>query len=171
MRWCDIREKSINFIQKYEFGHILQFALANGIIWLLMSIMYLKYINLQVHTGKGIFYSAVFGAGHFGIFALGLWLILQLCRFCGKKFLNIMAVLIAGTFTFFIFADIVVYILYRFHINIPMISLFCSPAAFELVEIPLSMGIMTAVITAAITAYYQKQQIPCEFVIKKIKRN
>ena len=28
-----------------------------------------------------------------------------------------------------------------------------------------------AVITAAITAYYQKQQIPCEFVIKKIKRN
>ena len=28
-----------------------------------------------------------------------------------------------------------------------------------------------AVITAAIAAYYQKQQIPCEFVIKKIKRN
>lgn len=27
-----------------------------------------------------------------------------------------------------------------------------------------------AVITAAIAAYYQKQQIPCEFVIKKIKR-
>ena len=28
-----------------------------------------------------------------------------------------------------------------------------------------------AVITAAIAAYYEKQQIPCEFVIKKIKRN
>ena len=28
-----------------------------------------------------------------------------------------------------------------------------------------------AVITAAIAAYYQQQQIPCEFVIKKIKRN
>ena len=27
-----------------------------------------------------------------------------------------------------------------------------------------------AVITAAIAAYYQKQQIPCEFVIKKIRR-
>ena len=28
-----------------------------------------------------------------------------------------------------------------------------------------------AVITAAIAAYYEQQQIPCEFVIKKIKRN
>ena len=28
-----------------------------------------------------------------------------------------------------------------------------------------------AVIMAAITAFYQKEQIPCEFVIKKIKRN
>ncbi|MBQ8427686.1 MAG: OadG family protein, partial [Clostridia bacterium] len=28
-----------------------------------------------------------------------------------------------------------------------------------------------AVITAAIAAYYQQQQIPCEFIIKKIKRN
>lgn len=27
-----------------------------------------------------------------------------------------------------------------------------------------------AVITAAIAAYYEEQQIPCEFVIKKIKR-
>ena len=28
-----------------------------------------------------------------------------------------------------------------------------------------------AVITAAIMAYYQKQQVPCDFVIKKIKRS
>ena len=61
-----------------------------------------------------------------------------------------MAVFTGGLLTFLLFADIVVYSLYRFHINIPMLSLFCSPAAFELVEVPLAMALMVAGVAAVI---------------------
>ena len=44
----------------------------------------------------------------------------------------------------------------------------------EAVQTPMQVEALddqtVAVITAAIAAYYQKQQVPCEFVIKKIKR-
>ena len=117
---------------------------------MLMSTVYLKYVNLQRQSLEGIFYSAVFAIGHLGAYSFGLWIILQLCRFCGKKFSSIMAVFLGGVLTFFLFADIVVYILYRFHINIPMLSLFCSPAAFELVEVPPVMSFMIVGIVAVI---------------------
>jgi len=145
-----IKNKILKFSEKYDFGRFFQFSLANGIIWMLMSAIYLKYINLQKHSAEGIFYSIIFAIGHFGAYSFGLWLILQLFRFCNRTFARIMAVILGGLLTFFLVADIVVYILYRFHINIPMLALFCSPAAFELVEVPPAMSFMIAGIVAVI---------------------
>jgi hypothetical protein len=85
-----------------------------------------------------------------GAYSFGLWIILQLLRFCGNIFSRIMAVFLGGLLTFFLFSDIVVYVLYRFHINIPMLSLFCSPAAFELVEVPFLMALMILGVIAVI---------------------
>ena len=150
MNYKAAKEVFFKFLDKYDFGKLFQFSLTNGIIWMLMSLVYLKYINLQKPSTEGLFYSIVFGIGHMGAYSFGLWIILQLLRFCGNIFSRIMAVFLGGMLTFFLFSDIVVYVLYRFHINIPMLSLFCSPAAFELVEVPFLMALMILGVIAVI---------------------
>lgn len=142
-------QKTAEFLKKYDFCNLFQFAVLNGFIWMLMSIAYLCYMDLRQHSGLGVSYSVLFTVGHLGVFSFGLWLLLQLCRFCGKRFCRISAVFWGGLLTFLLFADIVVFSLYRFHINIPMLALFCSPAAFELVELPWTM-ILSIVLIAAI---------------------
>ncbi len=143
-------QKISDFLKKYDFCFVFQFAALNGFIWMLMSVTYLFYIDLRQHSPYGIFYSVLFAIGHFGVFSCGLWIVVQLCKFCGKRFAQIMAVFLGGLLVFLLFADITVFILYRFHINIPMLALFCSPAAFELVELPWTMIAMIVVIAAAI---------------------
>lgn len=152
-------EKVSAFFKKYDFSTVLQFAIANGFIWMLMSIVYVKYINLQVNSAYGILYSVIYPIGHLGAFSFGLWMLLQIIRFIGKKTFKIVAISLSTLLCFFLFSDIVVYALYRFHINIPMITLFCSPAAFELVEFPLIMILMTLGIFGAIAV--------CEYFLLK----
>ena len=149
---CNVIRKTGDFMKKYEFCHIFQFAVVNGFIWMLMSIAYLCCMDLQKHSGYGITYSVLFTVGHIGVFSCGLWMLLQLCRFCGKRFFRVSTVFWGGLLTFLLFADIVVFSLYRFHINIPMLALFCSPAAFELVELPVTMILMIVLIAVIIFA-------------------
>ena len=101
-------EKTTVFVQKYQFCMILQFALLNGLLWVLMSAFYLRYIPFLQTSWCGALYSAVFAVGHLGVFAAGLWFILQLCRFAGEKTLAISAVFLGGLLTFLLFADIVI---------------------------------------------------------------
>ncbi|MBQ9771498.1 MAG: DUF3413 domain-containing protein [Lentisphaeria bacterium] len=142
--------KFIDFFREFEFNTVLQFALLNGFLWMLMSIFYTRYIHLIHSSWSGFFYSLAFTVGHLGAFSVGLWLILLLSRFAGKKFLIFSAVFWSGLLTFLLFADIVVFSLYHFHINIPMLALFCSPAAFELVEFPVTMIITVLFVFTAI---------------------
>ena len=131
--------KTAAFMQKYQFCALSQFALVNGFLWMIMSISYLRYLHLVQPSWGGALYSLIFAVGHLGVFSFGLWIILQLCSFAGKKVLTVAAVFWGGLLAFLLFADIVVFSLYHFHINIPMLALFCSPAAFELVELPFAM--------------------------------
>lgn len=147
------------FFKDYQFCEVLQFALINGFIWMLMSAVYLRYVHF-VHTSwSGTFYSLIFTVGHLGVFAFGLWVVLQLCRCGGKRFFTFSAVFLSGLLIFLLFVDIIVYSLYRFHINIPMLALFCSPAAFELVELPAAM--IACVVLILIAIFF------CEFLLLK----
>lgn len=147
-----IWESIKNFAAKYEIAKVMGFAFANGIIWMLMSYVYLHFINLPDSTLREILYSVVFAIGHLGAFSFGLWIVLQLVRFIGSKTFKAAAIALGSILIFLLFADIVVYAQYRFHINIPMIGLFCSPAAFELVSFPTSMIITLIFIVIAIIA-------------------
>ena len=147
--------KVIDFLCNYQFCTVLQFSLINGFLWMLMSTVYLRYIHLLQSSWNGVFYSLAFAVGHLGVFATGLWMLLQICRFAGKKFLTLSAVFWGGLLTFLLFADIVVFSLYHFHINIPMLALFFSPAAFELVEFPFSMIVAVIfIVTGLFTGEY-----------------
>lgn len=147
-----IWHKLKGFAEKYEISRVMGFAFVNGIISVLMSAVYLHFINLPESTFGGVVYSTVFAVGHLGLFSIGLWIILQLVRFCGKRAFQITAVILGSLLLFLLFADIVVYAQFRFHINIPMIALFCSPAAFELVTFPLVMIITLIVLVAVLIA-------------------
>lgn len=131
--------KVIDFLHNYQFCTTLQFALINGFLWMIMSTVYLRYIHIVQSSWSGVIYSLFFTVGHLGVFSIGLWILLQICRFISKKLLVFSAVCWGGLLSFFLVADIVVFSLYSFHINIPMLALFCSPAAFELVELPVAM--------------------------------
>ena len=158
-----------NFLNKYNFAQVMQFSFINGIIWMIMSIAYLCFINLSAPTLNGKLYSLIFAIGHLGAFSFGLWLILQLLRFCGEKTLKISAITLGTLLIFLLFADIVVYAQYRFHINIPMIGLFCSPAAFELVSFPLVMILSLILIIAFIVfAEYLLLRLSKKFNFPKI---
>ena len=131
------------FFRKYEIFELMQFTFLNGIVWMLMSLFYLRHVHFHEQTFDGILYSILFTIGHFGVFAVGFWLLLQLIRFCGRKICRVSAVFLGSILIFLLFADITVYALYRFHINVPMIGLFFSPAAFELVEF--SSGMLSGI--------------------------
>ncbi|MBQ9789487.1 MAG: DUF3413 domain-containing protein [Lentisphaeria bacterium] len=157
------------FLNKYKFTSTMQFAFINGIIWMLMSCVYLHFINLNNSTLGGICYSIIFAIGHLGAFSFGLWMILQLVRFGGEKAFKISAISLSSLLIFLLFADIVVYAQYRFHINIPMIGLFCSPAAFELVSFPLTMILSLILIVGAIVVgEWGIQKITDKFKFPKI---
>lgn len=128
-----------DFFVKYESSKVLGFAFANGIIWMLMSIAYLHFISISESTVWERLYSVIFAVGHLGVFSFGLWIILQLLRLIGEKTFKVSAIILGCLLFFLLFADIVVYAQYRFHINIPMLGLFISPAAFELVSFPIGM--------------------------------
>lgn len=145
-------KKTAGFLTRYQFCTVFQFAAVNGLIWMAMSAAYLHYVHLTRTTWNGTIYSLLFAAGHLGLFSIGLWIVLQLLRFTGKRALAIGAVFLGSLLTFLLFSDIVVFSLYHFHINIPMLALFCSPAAFELVELPFSMIIGIILIVIAIIA-------------------
>lgn len=147
-----IWNKFTDFLKKYQFTTVMQFAFLNGLIWMLMSVAYLHFVNINNPSLNGKLYSFIFTIGHLGTFSCGLWIILQLLRFIGEKTFKISALSLATLLIFILFADIVVYAQYRFHINIPMIGLFCSPAAFELVSFPLVMILSLIVLIAAIIA-------------------
>ncbi|MBE6375142.1 MAG: DUF3413 domain-containing protein [Lentisphaerae bacterium] len=151
IKFRDMWDKTKNFMIKYDFSQVMGFSFFNGLIWILMSIAYLHFINLPESTWGGRIYSTVFAIGHLGLFSIGLWIILQLVRFCGRKTFRITAIILSTLLIFLLFADIVVYAQFRFHINIPMISLFCSPAAFELVSFPLVM-ILSLIVFVIIVA-------------------
>ncbi len=136
--------------RKYDFIPLMQYAFLNGIVWMLLSIIYLQYINLPDGSLYGVFYSTIFAVGHLGAFSFGFYILLQIFRFINRKFCSIMAVAVGGLLLFLLFSDVVVYVLYRFYINIPMLGLFFSPAAFELVEFPAVMILMIVVILALI---------------------
>ena len=142
--------KCSDFLKNYQFSTVLQFALLNGFIWMLMSVSYLRYVNFIRTSWSGVVYSLIFTVGHLGVFSFGLWIVLQLCRFAGKRFFAFSSIFWSSMLIFLLFSDIIVYSLYRFHINIPMLALFCSPAAFELVELPLTMVICIILIIMAI---------------------
>ena len=78
--------KCSDFLKNYQFSTVLQFALLNGFIWMLMSVSYLRYVNFIRTSWSGVVYSLIFTVGHLGVFSFGLWIVLQLCRFAGKRF-------------------------------------------------------------------------------------
>lgn len=157
-------KKCPDFFRKYEFCELMQFALLNGIVWMLMSLFYLKHVHFTEQTFDGVLYSILFTVGHLGVFAAGFWLLLQVLRFCGRKFSFISSVFLGTVLIFLLFADIVVYTLYRFHINIPMIGLFCSPAAFELVEFSTVMILLILlIISAIVTGEYFLRKAAAKF--------
>ena len=59
----DVIRKTGDFMKKYEFCQIFQFAVLNGLLWMLMSIAYLCYMDLQKHSAYGITYSVMFTVG------------------------------------------------------------------------------------------------------------
>ncbi len=103
----------------------------------------LRVLQLDFHIREALF-SLMLWLAHYGSVFAGVAVIWMLLRFFGKRF-SVVFSLISGWLIFLLLIfDTGVFLQWKFHINMPMVALFLSPAGAELVTFPLFMYIVGA---------------------------
>ncbi|MCQ2378756.1 MAG: sulfatase-like hydrolase/transferase [Victivallaceae bacterium] len=133
-----------------ECGRIGTFALGN---FLLAGICnYLCIDALGIGHEKALFSLALYIA-HYGSFFLVFALTLSLFRLIGRRTAGFFAVFFGFLTQLVLIVDTGIFVKWHFHLNLPVLSLFFSPAGMELVNFPAAMYAEAAAWIAAIAVF------------------
>lgn len=138
--------KILRNFKEIEWRSIVNFAFMNLGLWVIFCVAFFLKTPEDDPGFWGYLYIFCNTLGHFGVFSLGLMLILAIFSWIGCKSYRIAAILLGSLFIFYLFSDFIVYTQYKFHINMQILGLFISPAGMELVTFPWSMKIGVALI-------------------------
>ncbi len=130
---------------------IFSFCSAEYVLCCVLALIYFMISGFYPTVTGGIF-TALFITGHFFLLALGLFILLALCRLIGGKTAYWGSLLIGFLVNTTLLLDIFVYTQYRFHISGAMLQLFFGPAGREIFVFPTSTYFVLAVALLVILA-------------------
>lgn len=111
--------------------HLTTFSLLHGLVWGILSLGF-YHVSGFLTDPLGLCFTAVFIAGHIGLFVLALFLLCAPFTRIGPRTLQAACVGVGGVFSLFLGLDLLVYSQYRFHISPAMLELFFGPAGREI---------------------------------------
>ncbi|MCQ2351991.1 MAG: sulfatase-like hydrolase/transferase [Victivallaceae bacterium] len=113
---------------------------------------YLCLRALQMDSSfKEALFSLMLYLAHYGSLFAGFAAILMLFRFFGKRFSVVFSLISSWLIFLALIFDTGVFLQWKFHVNMPMVALFLSPAGAELVTFPVFMYVVGVLGILAVT--------------------
>ena len=131
--------------------HFFWFIVLCAVLWGLISLVYF-FTGGFYWDAPGLIFGLSSIPGQLLLFALGLSLLVGLCRVIGPKTAVAGGVIFGGIFTLFFLLDAFVFTQYRFHISLAMLELFFGPAGREIFVFPWITYLILALAIAAVFA-------------------